>query len=86
MTDFLFHRVTDKEKKEILNQTKEIINNFSKKLSIVKKQIPTQLIERNKMERKESKPEKVDNSFRKRVFENAPEKNEESIIAEKKSW
>ena len=86
--DFLFHKVTDKEKKEIQKQAKDILDNFSKKLSGVDKKIEESLIEREDFERDgNSEAGNCEKSFsRKIMFENAPEKNNDFIIAEKKKW
>lgn len=86
MSDFLFHKVSEKEKQEIQKQAKDIINDFSKKLSKLDKKPKESKIERDNGERKETKPEKCDNEFRRIMFENAPNKNENFIIAEKKQW
>ena len=43
--DFLFHKVSDKEKQEIKEQAKSIMDDFSKKLSKVDKEIEEPLIE-----------------------------------------
>lgn len=88
--DFLFHKVSEKEKEEIKRQAKDIMDKFSEKLSKIDKKIPEPLIEREEFERIESNVESDTNSensdFRKRIFENAPQKNEGFIIAERKKW
>jgi len=84
--DFLWHSVSEKEKEEIKKQAKGIMDSFSRKLEKVEhlaKEEP--LIEREKGEREESIKEKTEID-RKIMFENAPEKNEDFIIAEKKEW
>lgn len=88
MSDFLFHKVSEQEKAEIKTQAKAIMDSFSKKLESVKSEISEPLIERDEMERIEnSLNENSENSdFRKRFFENAPNKNSDFIIAEKKGW
>lgn len=86
MADFLYHKLSEKEKKQIKKQAKSIIEDFSEKLSKVKTQPTEDLIERKDMERKENKDSKKDKDFRKIMFENAPEKNNDFIIAEKKQW
>ena len=84
--DFLFHNLSEKEKEEIRKQVDTILNSFSAKLSkLDKKEDIDSSIEREKFERREG--EKQDNSFsRETMFKNAPEKNKDFIIAEKKSW
>ncbi len=86
MSDFLFHKVSDKEKQGIKKQVKNIIEDFSKKLSKIDKKIKESTIEREKGERQENKSQKGDNEFRKIMFENAPNKNKDFILAEKKKW
>lgn len=86
MSDFLFHAVSEEEKKEIKEEAKQIMERFSKKLSKVKEKISEPIIERDEFERIENKGNICDEDFRKRFFENAPNKNEDFIIAEKKSW
>ena len=84
--DFLFHKVSEEEKDKIRVQAKEIMDNFSKKLSSVKKKIPEPFVERDEFERTEGKGREPNTDFRKRMFDNAPNKNEDFIIAERKKW
>jgi Asp-tRNA(Asn)/Glu-tRNA(Gln) amidotransferase C subunit len=86
MSDFLFHKVGEKEKQEIKKQAKDIIEDFSKKLAILDEDVKESIIEREKGERTESKTEKSDSDFREIMFKNAPNKNENFILAEKKQW
>ncbi|MCK4552870.1 hypothetical protein KAT80_01575 [Candidatus Pacearchaeota archaeon] len=85
MADFLWHKVSEKEKKEIKKQAKSIMDSFSKKLSRVDMKISESLIERDEGEREEKEGECLDLD-RKIMFENAPNKNKDFIIGEKKSW
>ena len=95
--DFLFHKVDEKERAEIKKQAKKIMDSFSKKLSKVGK-VSESLIEREQGEREEEKGKvsaplgvpqstecwgKID---RKIMFDNAPEKNGDFIVAEKGGW
>lgn len=73
-----------KEQRElqIRKEAKKILDNFAKALSSVK-------IEEKKLKNKiggfrEEKDPECDPEFRERMFENAPEKKGDSIIAEKK--
>ena len=89
--DFLFHEVGEKERLEIKKQAKQIMDSFSKKLSKIDKKIPESLIKREKGEREEDSgkwPEidTLKGTSRKIMFENAPEKDADFIIAEKKKW
>ncbi len=84
--DFLWHKVSDEEIEEIKIQAKKIMDNFSKKLESVK----VLEIKESKVvlegERKEKEGKISDPNFRKRMFENASEKNEDFILAEKGEW
>ena len=84
--DFLFHKVSEKEKEEIKKQAKVIMDDFSEKLSKIDKKIAEPLIERVEGEREEEKGSKYDDSFRKTSDQNAPKKNKDFIVAEKKGW
>jgi len=84
--DFLWHEVSEKEKQEIKEQAKSIMDNFSRKLSKVSKKMQESLVEREKSEREEREAGEGDSDFRKTIFENAPNKNKDFIIAEKKQW
>lgn len=84
--DFLFHKVSEKEKEEIKKQAKSIMDKFSEKISKIDKKIPEPLIERKEFEREEKQGKESNSDFRKRMFENAPQKNKDFIIAEKKKW
>jgi len=85
MADFLWHKVSEKEKEEIEKQAKEIMDSFSVKLSKIDKGISESVIEREECERIESSGIGLELD-REIMFENAPEKNKDFIIGEKKSW
>ncbi|HLC87412.1 MAG TPA: hypothetical protein VJH65_04015 [Candidatus Nanoarchaeia archaeon] len=87
MADFLWHKVSESEKKEIQKQAKEIMDNFSKKLAVVETKLKEEpLIERSEGERPEGSG-KSDNSFDKKIMlENAPKSDGEFIIAERAEW
>lgn len=84
--DFLFHNLSEKEKEEIKKQVHSILDSFSKKLSeIGGEKDKESFIEREENERKEGGEH--DKSFSKEImFKNAPEKNKDFIVAEKKKW
>ena len=96
--DFRFHKVSEKERAEIKRQAKDIMDKFSERISRVKSKIPEPFIEREEFERQEradiSKPyheapttlPETNSDFRKRMFENAPMKNKDFILTEKKKW
>ena len=87
--DFLWHRVSEKEKEEIKKQAKGIVDNFSKKLSKVG-ETQESVVEREKCEREEGgECNDIDRGI---MFRNAPDtqtgtsKNKDFIIAEKGKW
>jgi Asp-tRNA(Asn)/Glu-tRNA(Gln) amidotransferase C subunit len=84
--DFLWHEVSDKEKEEIRKEAKRILDDFSEKLEKVKDKAKESVVERPECERKEGQGKESDSSFRKRMFENALNKNDDFIIAEKGKW
>ena len=84
--DFLFHKVSEKERAEIKKQAKDIMDKFSEKLSKIDKKIPEPLIEREEFERIEGEGKESNFDFRQRMFENAPKKNKDFILTEKKKW
>ncbi len=53
--DFLWHKVSEKEKEEIKHQAKKIVDDFSKRLAKVAK-IPEPIVERDEGEREEGHP------------------------------
>lgn len=82
--DFLFHNISEKEREEIKKQVNSILQSFAKKLSEIDKKSEEFFIEREEFERKEG-GEPLELS-RKIMFENAPEKNDDSIIVERGKW
>lgn len=82
---FLFHKLFEREREEIKKQVDTILKSFSDKLSKIDKKTEENLVERKKFEREEG--DGKDESFSKDLmFRNAPEKNKDFIIAEKKKW
>ncbi len=77
--------ISDREREEIRRQAKAILDNFAASLEKVK-------IKKEKIKklyggyRKEGAGQKCDEDFRKRMFVNAPLKEGDCIIAEKKKW
>lgn len=84
--DFLWHQVTNEEKRDIQKQAKKIMDSFSKKLEGVDRKIKEPIIERGEGFRKEGSGSESDSNFKERLFKNAPKKNKDFIIAEKKRW
>lgn len=85
--DFLWHSVTEKEKDNIKKEAKLIMDSFAKALSKVDKARVDESVQRKEYVRKEEKENSgCDDSFRKRFFDNAPEKEDDFIVAEKGKW
>ncbi len=84
--DFLFHKVSESERESIRKEAKEIMDRFSGRLAKVNEKIPEPLIERKEFEREEKEGKECSEDFRKRFFENAPNKNKDFILTEKKRW
>ena len=71
---------------KIKADAKKVIDSFSEKLSKVKVPDKEPLIERKEYERKEGEGKDCDDDFKKIMFENASNKTDDAIIAEKGSW
>jgi len=84
--DFLWHKVSEKEKQEIQKQAKQIMSNFSSKLSKIKDSLEDSSIEKDFGERSEKEGACDENFSREIMFGNAKEKNKDFIIGEKKTW
>ena len=84
--DFLWHKVSEKEKEDIKRQAKEIMDKFSKRLEKVKLSDKPKILERDLEFEREENSKNEREIDRKVMFENAPEKNKDFIISEKKKW
>ena len=84
--NFLWHRVDEEERKRIKEQARKIMDSFSEKLADIDKKVKEPVIERKEFSRAESKANECAKEFRESMFENAPKKNKDFIIAEKRSW
>ncbi len=83
---FLWKKVSEKEKEEIKSQAKSIMDSFSNKLDKLKlKDIEEPITEIGIGERQEGSTKKADID-REIMFDNAPNKNKDFIIAEKGGW
>jgi predicted Asp-tRNA(Asn)/Glu-tRNA(Gln) amidotransferase subunit C len=74
-----------KEVKSLEEETKKLLDKFSKALASVKSEEEWNVV-RDKDRRKEKEGKNCDSDFRKTMLENAPQHDDEFIIAEKKSW
>ena len=86
--DFLWKKVSDKEREEIRKEAERIMSNFSKKLDSVQENVgefSESLMLKGNFERSEGlgAPAEIDGKI---MFENAPKKNDDSIIAERGEW
>jgi predicted Asp-tRNA(Asn)/Glu-tRNA(Gln) amidotransferase subunit C len=75
----------EKEIEDIKKETKKLLDEFSKALSSVKADEESN-VEREEDRRDEGEGKNCDSEFRKIMLENAPNKSEDFIIAEKKTW
>lgn len=82
--DYLWRKVSDKEKEKIRKEAKRIIDSFAKKLEKVKGELKGAHFERKESEREEGGNPR---DFSKEImFDNAPKKNKGFIIGEKGEW
>ena len=86
MESFLWKKVSEKEKEEIKKEAKRIMDSFSKALEKIDYQEISIDILRKEQIRQETQASKPNPDFRKSILKNAPNKDEDSIIAEKGSW
>ena len=69
---------------KIKQQAKDIIDNFVSALKDI--ETTEQLVEREEDRRHENTSKETDPEFRKIMFENAPNKTKDCILAEKGKW
>ena len=84
MTNFLFHKVSEKEKKEIKKQAKSLLDEFSKKLEKIKTK--ESHFQNKDGLRDESNGWNTDEEFRSTMLANAPFVEDDFIVAEKGGW
>ncbi len=77
--------VSEQEKAKIQKEAKQILENFAKSLEKVKFK-ESKVKEQLGGFREEQEGKEADPDFRKRFFDNAPQKDGDFIIAEKKKW
>ncbi|HTZ42046.1 MAG TPA: hypothetical protein VMC07_02460 [Candidatus Omnitrophota bacterium] len=78
--------ISESEKEQIRMQAKKMTDSFSEKLSRVKTPDAEPVIKKKSYEREQGNGEECDSDFRKIMFENAPKKEKDFILAEKKKW
>jgi len=82
----MWHKVSEKEKEEIERQAKGIMDSFAGKLAEVEGRLGEEaVVERDVCERVEDGG-KCAEMNRKIMFENAPNSDDDFIIAEKGGW
>ncbi|MDD2444965.1 MAG: hypothetical protein PHX15_02385 [Candidatus Nanoarchaeia archaeon] len=87
MKEQFWHKVSDEEKEKISIQTKELLNNFSKKLEKINNEERHFSSKLNPEGfREEGKPWKTDLDFKEISLLNAPFVEENFIKAEKANW
>jgi len=83
--DFLWHRVSEKEREKIKEEAERIMESFSKRLEEFDGDVGNLDSENGNFEREEGQetPADIDREI---MFSNAPNKAGDSIIAEKGDW
>ena len=76
----------DKKREQVRKQAKAIMDKFAKSLDSIKEKVSDSFVERDQDRRQEGEEKVTDFHFRKIMFENAPSKNGDSILGEKKKW
>jgi len=86
--DYLWRKVSKDEGEKIKKEAKLILDKFSKSLEKVETEIKEAKGVQRDIQLREEKKEKAkqDSSFRKSFFKNAPNKEDDFIIAEKGAW
>lgn len=82
---FLWHHVSESEKKKIKQEAKAILDNFSAALLKVENLAEEGNVKRQDCVREEEKGKEGDKEFRKTFFENAPHEND-FVKSEKGKW
>lgn len=80
----LWHEVTEKEKEQIRQDSKKLLNKFASKLSKIKTSVNH--FENETGTRNESDGWNTDTEFQNISFSNAPFVEDNSIVAEKGKW
>lgn len=75
--------LSEQRKSEIRKEAHEILERFGKSLGEARVDVEESKLDSTRVE---GKGDKCDSNFRERMFDNAPNKNEDFIIAEKASW
>jgi len=73
------------DKEQIQKQAKEILDKFASALEKVKTSEEDSYVDREEFEREEGNGKQCE-GFKKKILENAPEKDKDFILTEKGSW
>ncbi len=71
---------------QIRKQAKQILDKFAKALQKVESSSEDFYVDREKFEREEGEGKECDSGFKKRFLKNAPEHDDDFIIAERGKW
>lgn len=82
---FIWHEVNEEERKSIKEEAKKIMDNFGKELEKLGEG-DFIFVERDNSLREEKDGGFYDKDFQGIMFDNAPKKSRDSIIAEKGEW
>lgn len=85
VSEQIWRRLSEEEKKKIETKAKGIIMDFGKTLEKLPK-MKEAFVDRDRFEREEVGGVECDNDFRKLMFENAPKVENNGIVAEKGKW
>ena len=78
--------ITEEEKAQIRLETRKLLDEFSKALAKVKGEEANVVRDSYSRKEKQGKGKSIDKEFGEIMFENAPNKTEDKLLAEKKSW
>jgi Asp-tRNA(Asn)/Glu-tRNA(Gln) amidotransferase C subunit len=84
MSNYKWHAVSEQEKEEIKTNAKKLLDEFSSKLTKVSIKEEKKEVEENL--RSEGKGWETNQDFKEFMFDNAPEVDDNLIIAEKGGW
>lgn len=85
VSEMLWKRLSEEEKRKVEAKAKNIMLDFGRTLEKLPK-MQEAFVDRDDFEREDNNEKSCDNNFRELMFENAPNKNNEFIIAERGKW
>lgn len=84
MEDFIWHKVSEKEREDIRKKAKQIMEDFGRKLEKVR--APEGHFSVGDGMRDQGEPWKTPQGFQDTMFSNAPDVKDDFIVAEKGAW